>query len=77
MGGAGRWAYMARPDFNPPSGACPVCTAPSRAYYIGGKHVPDEQGGRSEHRWQCEHRHEWVVVERPVTPRASAPPEER
>lgn len=68
MGGRGRWAYMSRPDFNPPSDACPQCEAPSKVYYIGGKHVPDPDGGpgHSEHRWQCEHRHEWIVVDHPV-----------
>lgn len=53
----GRWAYMARPDYNPPTNDCPTCTEPSKTYMVGSKKVD----GVISHRWRCEHQHEWIV----------------
>ena len=51
-----RWAYMSRPGFKTPDTRCPECTEPSRSFYIGGKTVD----GKTQHRYQCEHGHEWT-----------------
>ncbi len=71
---------MARPDFNPPNIDCQACqeagTSPSKTFYLGGRFVPDPpeppEGpgapGRSQHRWTCEHKHEWVVWDEPPPP---------
>lgn len=54
-----RWAYMGRPDYNPPNDDCPHCAEPSKTYFIGAKTVD----GRARRRFQCEHGHEWFVWE--------------
>ena len=57
MRNTNRWAYMGQPNYNPPNDACPVCTEPSRTYFIGGKRGPDGP----VQRWRCEHQHVWVT----------------
>lgn len=54
-----RWAYMGRPDYNPPNNDCPECASPSRVFFIGAKSV----AGVAQRRYQCEHGHEWIVKE--------------
>lgn len=57
--GRRRWDYMSAPGYNPPNDDCPECTGQSKTYYIGGKTVE----GVSQHRWRCEHNHEWITRE--------------
>ena len=60
-----RWDYMSRPQHNPPSDQCPECPEPSKVHYIGGKSILSATGEvtGTQHRYQCEHGHRWVVVE--------------
>jgi hypothetical protein len=68
MGRSRRWAYLGRPDHNPPNDDCPECSAPSRTYFLGSRLVPDPEGphgfGWTERAWTCEHQHRWTVRER-------------
>lgn len=61
--GNDRWAYMADPRHNPPTNHCSTCLSPSRTFFIGGKRV----GENTQHRYQCEHGHQWVQVTTPPT----------
>jgi len=56
-----RWAYMRAPGYNPPNDTCPECKTPSKTYHIGSKTVD----GVAQYRYQCEHKHEWLVKETP------------
>jgi len=47
---------MGQPNYNPPNNDCPVCTEPSRTFFIGGK----RSARGAVQRWRCEHQHEWV-----------------
>jgi hypothetical protein len=58
MRNTNRWAYMGHPNYNPPNTVYPVCTAPSRTYFIGGK----RNAGGAVQRWRCEHQHTWVKI---------------
>lgn len=69
MRSSNRWAYLRQPGFNPPNRDCPVCTEPSKTYYIGGKTAD----GVTTHRWTCQHGHRWTTTE-PAGPPDGAPP---
>ena len=55
-----RWAYMAHPQFNPPTNDCPECTEPSKRFHVGA-HTKD---GFAITKWECEHKHTWTVKEK-------------
>jgi hypothetical protein len=59
---------MAHPAYNLPNEDCPVCDAPSRTRLVGGRLVEEDRSapngiGWSEHTFECEHGHRWVVRE--------------
>lgn len=57
---------MARPNHNPPNNDCPECNTPSKTYYIGSKRVTVAGQRVKRTRYQCEHKHEWVIHDPPV-----------
>lgn len=53
----GRWNYMSRLGFNPPSDACPQCQTKSKTYHVGDKTVE----GHLIQRFMCENGHTWIT----------------